>query len=74
MDIKQMAIISPYNIKWLVFIIETQCVYCALRAGYLTIINIQQFHVLPIQCFMCFLRISEQIAIISLYNINWIVL
>jgi hypothetical protein len=32
--------------------------------------NIQQFCVLPTQ-FMCFVWISEQTAIISLYSINW---
>ena len=26
-------IISLYNINWLVFITETQCVYCAVRTG-----------------------------------------
>ena len=36
--------------------------------------NIQQFYVLPhTAVFMCFVWISEQIAIISLYNINWLV-
>jgi hypothetical protein len=34
--------------------------------------NIQQFHVLPTQC-ICFVWISEQTAIISLYSINWLV-
>ena len=33
------AIISLYNINWLVFITETECVYCAVRAGYLNVIN-----------------------------------
>jgi len=28
---EQTAIISLYNINWLVFITETQCVYCAVR-------------------------------------------
>ena len=32
--------------------------------------NIQQFYVLPTQCFVW---IWEQTAIISLYNINWLV-
>ena len=33
--------------------------------------NIQQLYVLPTHCvFMCFVWISEQTAIISLYNIN----
>jgi len=35
--------------------------------------NIQQFHVLPTQLYLCFVWISEQTAIISLYNINWLV-
>jgi len=30
---KQTAIISLYNINWLVFITETECVYCAVRTG-----------------------------------------
>jgi hypothetical protein len=29
------AIISLYNINWLVFITEIECVYCAVRTGYL---------------------------------------
>ena len=36
--------------------------------------NIQQFYILPRQTvFMCFVWIWEQTAIISLYNINWLV-
>jgi len=35
--------------------------------------NIQQLYVLPhTAVFMCFVWISEQTAIISLYNINWL--
>ena len=30
---EQTAIISLYSINWLVFIIETECVYCAVRTG-----------------------------------------
>ena len=30
---KQTAIISLYNINWLVCITETECVYCAVRTG-----------------------------------------
>jgi len=55
---EQTAIISLYNINWLVFITETGSVYCAVRAGSLNIIRI-----------ICFMWISEQSAIISLYNI-----
>ena len=35
---EQTAIISLYSINWLVFIIETECVYCAVRPGSLYII------------------------------------
>jgi hypothetical protein len=34
------AIISLYNINWLVFITETECVYCAARTGSLNVIYI----------------------------------
>ena len=56
------TIISLYSINWLVFITETECVYCAVRTGSLYIIQV-----------MCFVWIWEQTAIISLYNINWLV-
>ena len=59
---EQTAIISLYNINWLVSVTETECVYCAVRTGSLYIIQV-----------MCFVWISEQTAIISLYNINWLV-
>jgi len=38
---EQTAIISLYNIKWLVFITETGCVYCAVRTGYLNLIHVK---------------------------------
>ena len=34
---EQTAIISLYNINWLVFISETERVYCAVRTGYIYI-------------------------------------
>jgi len=34
---EQTAIISLYNNNWLVFITETECVYCAVRTGYIYI-------------------------------------
>jgi hypothetical protein len=37
---EQTAIISLYSINWLVFITETECVYCAVRTEYLSIIQI----------------------------------
>jgi len=36
---EQTAIISLYNIKWLVFRTETECIYCAVRTGSLYIIQ-----------------------------------
>jgi hypothetical protein len=59
---EQTAIISLYSINWLVFITETECVYCAVRTGSLYIILVR-----------CFVWIWEQTAIISLYSINWLV-
>ena len=66
---EQTSIISLYNINWLVFITETECVYCAVRTGSLYII----LHSAHTAVFICFVWISEQTAIISLYNINWLV-
>jgi hypothetical protein len=34
------AIISLYNINWLVFITESECVYCAVRMKYLDTIHV----------------------------------
>ena len=62
MDLEQTAIISLYNINWLVFITETECVYCVVGTGSLYVIQI-----------MCFVCISGQTKIISLYSINWLV-
>ena len=46
---EQTAIISLYSSNWLVFITETECVYCAVRAGslYSARFNIHIFYVLP---------------------------
>ena len=116
---EQTAIISLYNINWLVFITETECVYSAVRTGFLYIIQtplkpsghymyrtvvtictaqwslyvphsghymyrtvvtictasltLNNSTFSPHSVFMCFVWISEQTAIISLYNINWLV-
>jgi hypothetical protein len=62
---EQTAIISLYSINWLVFITETECVYCAVRTRYLYTIspvvtlstarfNIHKFYVLPTQCVYVF--------------------
>ena len=37
---EQTAIISLYSINWLVFITETDSVYCAVRTGYLNVIQV----------------------------------
>jgi len=66
---EQTAIISLHNINWLVCITETESVYCAVRTGYLYTI-LRSAHTVV---FMCFVWIWEQIAIISLYSINWLV-
>jgi len=42
---EQTAIISLYNNEWLVFITETECVYCAVRST---------FYILPTQCIYVF--------------------
>jgi hypothetical protein len=34
---EQTAIISLYSINWLVCVTETECVYCAVRTGYLNV-------------------------------------
>ena len=78
---EQTAIISLYNINWLVFITERECVYCAVRTGsVVTVVTICTTSLTftnstfcPHTVFMCFVWISEQTAIISLYNINWLV-
>jgi hypothetical protein len=72
------AIISLYNINWLVFITETQCVYCAVRTESLYIyvppdLTFTNSTFCPHSVFTCFMWISEQTAIISLYSINWLV-
>ena len=37
---EQTAIISLYNINWLVCITETECVYCAVRTGSLNAVEV----------------------------------
>jgi len=72
---EQTAIISLNNINWLVFIIETECVYCAVRTGslYTASLTFSNSTSCPHSVFMRFVWISEQTAIISLNNINWLV-
>jgi hypothetical protein len=48
---EQTAIISLYSINWLVFITETECVYCAVRAASLNIIQVNcEFNGIIVQC------------------------
>jgi len=49
-------IISPYSINCLIFITETECVYCTVQTGslYTARFNIQQFYILPTQCIYVF--------------------
>ena len=72
---EQTAIISLYSINWLVFITEAVCVYCAVRTGslYTASLTFSNSTFCPHSVFMCFVWIWEQTAIISLYNINWLV-
>ena len=72
---EQTAIISLYSINWLVFITETECVYCAVRTGslYTASLTFSNSAFCPHSVFMCFVWIWEQTAIISLYRINWLV-
>ena len=48
---EQTAIISLYSINWLVFITETECVYCAVRTGSLYII-LRSAHTVYL-CILC---------------------
>ena len=41
---EQTAIILQYSIKWLAFITETECVYCAVRTGSLNSRFFRAFH------------------------------
>jgi hypothetical protein len=72
---EQTAIISLYNINWLVCITETECVYCAVRTRplYTASLTFNNSTFYPHSVLMCFVWIWEQTAIISLYNINWLV-
>ena len=58
---EQTAIISLYSINWLVFVTETQFVYCAVRTGSLN------------KAVCAFVFIWEQTATCANYSINWLV-
>ena len=38
---EQTGIISLYNINWLLYVTQTECVYCAVRTGCLRVINVR---------------------------------
>jgi len=57
---EQTAIISLYNINWLVFVTEMECVYCAVRTGSLYITQVA----FAIQCVhKIFIYISKRAVI-----------
>jgi hypothetical protein len=57
---EQTAIISLYNINWLVFVNESECFFCAVRSAH--------------RVYLCvFVCMWEATAIISLHSINWLV-
>jgi hypothetical protein len=57
---EQTAIISLYNINWLVCVTETECVYCAVRTGSLVLHGLQH-NLLTVPWLMqLFARVSPQ--------------
>jgi len=70
---EQTMIISLYSINWLVFITQTECVYCVVQTGslYTASLIFSNSMFCPHSVFMCFVWIWEQTAIISLYSTNW---
>ena len=72
---EQTAIISLYSIDWLVCITETKCFYCAVRTWslYTASLTFSNSTFCPHSVFMCFVWISEQTAINSLYYLKWLV-
>ena len=64
---EQTAIISLYSIDWLVFITETECVYCAVRST---------LYVLPTQCVYVFcvdLRTNSDYFTVQHWLTGWLV-
>jgi len=66
---EQIAIISLYNINWLVFKTEKY----PFKGTWLLYVTCSNSKFYPHGVFMCFVLISEQTAIISLYSINWLI-
>ena len=59
---EQTAIIFLYNINWLVFITDKECVYCAVRTGFLCTASLtfSSSTFCPHSVFICFVWIWEQ--------------
>ena len=69
---EQTAIISLYSINWLVFIRDLTP-YSPVVTICTASLTFNNSTFCPHSVFMCFVCISEQTAIISLNNINWLV-
>jgi len=59
-----MAIISVYNINWLVFITETESVYCAVRTGFLKAVQGKFSFVMWMQLWQVILIVSTALALV----------
>jgi hypothetical protein len=68
---EQTAIISPYSINWLVFITETECVYCAVRAEFLNIIRVTAFKMLKGNTTECNFLLSCMPNFFMLFAFPW---
>jgi hypothetical protein len=77
---EQTAIISQYNINWLVCITETKCVYCAVRTGSLNVTQINPSLLIVFLCFKqtlrwfprfsCYCLLLFQLSLIKFAKIN----
>ena len=70
---EQTAIISLYDINWLVCITRDLTLYSPVVTICTVSLTFNNSTICSHSVFMCFVWISEQRAIISLYNINWLV-
>ena len=70
---EQTAIISLYSINWLGFYNRDLTLYSLVVTICTTSLSFNNSTFCPHSVFMCFVWIWEQTAIISLYNINWLV-
>ena len=65
---EQTAIISLYSINWLVCVTETECVYCAVRTGYLyTVQFIVRLGIFNKNLSSCDLICSKLVLFLSLH-------